>query len=122
MLVSSAPRPTLPGPGSPVGADPKNGHEWSVSTDPLKADLQYACTFPLPTPRDCSLPAAARDCDCEDGDTTKNPLCQDAAGNYGTMQFGAKGYPGLRELELLQALGEQGIVGSICPKNTSDPL
>jgi hypothetical protein len=119
MIVSTAPRAGIAGPNSAVGADPKNGHEWNVPTDdPNKADLQYACTFTLPEVRDCSMSIA--DCDCIDGDTTNNPLCQSASGAYGKQQFGAKGYPGLRELELLKGLGNQGIVGSICPKNTSD--
>ena len=118
MIVSRAPRAGIAGPESPFGADPKNGHEWAVPADPGKADLQYACTFPLHDAKDCST--ATRDCDCHDGDTTKNPLCQNTSGAYGTLQFAAKGYPGLRELQLLKGLGAQGIIGSICPKNTSD--
>jgi hypothetical protein len=114
MIVSSVPRAGIAGPNSAPTADPKNGHEW----DPKSADLQYACTFRLPAPADCS--SADQNCDCSDGDKTNNPLCQSADGTYGKTQFGAKGYPGLRELELIQGLGEQGIVGSICPKNTSD--
>ncbi len=33
------------------------------------------------------------------------------------MQLRAKAYPGVRELEVLQGLGSQGIVASICPGN-----
>jgi len=120
MIVSSAPRAGIAGPGSAPGADPKNGHEWNVPADANHADLQYACTFKLPEPRDCSVATPFRDCDCDNGDVTNNPLCQDASGNYGKRQFAAKGYPSLRELELLKGLGKQGIVGSICPANTSD--
>jgi hypothetical protein len=119
MIVSREPRSGIAGPTSALGADPKNGHEWNVPTGPSGGDLQYACTFPLLQPRECA--PGARDCDCDDGATTNNPLCQDPTGRYGTRQYGAKAYPGLRELELLKGLGPQGIVGSICPKNTSDP-
>lgn len=115
MIVSVAPRPGIAGPDSAPGADPKSGHEWNV---PAGGDLQYACTFPLPESRDCSK--ATSDCDCSQGDVTRNPLCQNAAGAYGKRQYGAKAYPAVRELELLHVLGEQGIVGSICPANTTD--
>jgi hypothetical protein len=62
------------------------------------------------------------DCDCNDatmnmGGTVQemmNPLCQ-SAGGYGTTQFRAKGYPGLRELQVLKGIGDQAIVASICP-------
>jgi hypothetical protein len=54
---------------------------------------------------------------------THSPLCQDTAGNYtsGTQYF-AKGYPGLRELQVLRGFYESdgkdnAIVGSICPKD-----
>jgi hypothetical protein len=47
------------------------------------------------------------------------PLCQDAAtGTFSNVQVRAKAYPGLRELEVLKGLGDQGIVGSICPANS----
>jgi hypothetical protein len=118
MIVSSAPRAGIAGPGGAFGADPKNGHEWTILPGSQNADLQYACTFALAEPRDCS--SASDNCDCRNGDTTNNPLCQAPSGAYGKLQFGAKAYPGLRELELLKALGDQGIVGSICPKNTTD--
>jgi hypothetical protein len=118
MIVSSAPRPGIAGPNSAFGADPKNGHEWLVSPSGAGGDLQYACTFPLAEPRDCA--PTSSDCDCRNGDVSKSSLCQDPSGAYGNRQFAAKGYPGLRELELLKALGDQGIVGSICPKNTTE--
>ena len=125
MIESIAPRPGLAGPDSAVKADPIHGHEWdpSKSVAPINADLQYACTFQLGTPKVC---LAQTDCDCYAfPDTTagnaKNPLCQNpTTGAYSTTQSGAKGYPGLRELEVLQGLGSQAIVGSICPANTSD--
>ena len=106
------------------GANPINGHEWDISQgSPTNADLQYACIFDLDTPRDCSDKNLARDCDCVPGtnnDTTalqneKNPLCY-SNGQYSYTQVRAKGYPGVRELQVLQGLGDQGIVASICPK------
>jgi hypothetical protein len=125
MIESIAPRPGLPGPDSAPRADPIHGHEWdpSKSYPPTNADLQYACTFALNPPKACVSQA---DCDCyavsaaTAGDA-KNPLCQDpTTGVYSTTQSGAKGYPGLRELEVLQGLGSQAIVGSVCPANSSD--
>src|SRR5262249_12478360 len=43
--------------------NPINGHEWDISG--RRDDLQYACIFPLPAPKDCSTSAA--NCDCGDG-------------------------------------------------------
>jgi len=69
------------------------------------------------------------DCDCADGTANmggtvaeiKNPLCQNQqTGAYGTRQFRAKAYPGIRELQVLKGIGEQAIVASICPANV-DP-
>ena len=100
-------------------ADDKHGHEW-VSSEGSPPDLQYACTFELPETRDCG--GASDDCDCASSDKTKSPLCQDpATGAYSTIQRRAKGYPGLRELEVLRGIGAQGIVASICPSNTTHP-
>ena len=56
--------PPDPSGGSPPSAtaNPINGHEW---LNPKRDDLQYACTFPLPTAfqKDCSTSAAS--CDCQ---------------------------------------------------------
>jgi hypothetical protein len=52
----------------------------------------------------------------------KNPLCQ-APGSTTTdakKRF-AKAYPGIRILQVLQGLGSQAVVGSICPAQLSDP-
>ena len=100
-------RQGLPGPGT---GDPIHGHEWTIAQD----DLQYACIFPLLQPRDCT----ANDiCDCKNP-ANDNPLCESTPGanDFGTMQYGAKAYPGIRELSLLAGVGLQGIVGSICPE------
>ncbi len=106
-------------------ANPINGHDYDNSilttdagTDGRAArdDLQYACTFPLLTPRDCSAagvdPAA---CDCSPGDdqAKHKPLCED------TVQVRAKAYPGVRQLDVLRQFGDNSIVASICPKSLS---
>jgi hypothetical protein len=110
MIESVTPRAGLPPPGSALGTDPINGHEYTTSDD-----LQYACVFNLPAPRDCSI-AGVNGCDCSPGND--NPLCDP---NTATKQLSAKAYPGLRELATLKALGSQGIVGSVCPKQIADP-
>ena len=81
-----------------------NGHEQNL---PKRDDLQYACTFPLKTPKTCSTEEIA----------ANSPLCQNGA------QIAAKAYPGTRELRVLQGLGDNAIVASICPKviNAADP-
>jgi hypothetical protein len=118
MIISPTPRVGLPGPDSAALADEKHGHEW-VSSEGKPPDLQYACTFDLPEGRDCQ--GMTDDCDCARSDVTKNPLCQDAvSGAYDTIQRRAKAYPGTRELEVLQGIGDQGIVASICPSNTTN--
>jgi hypothetical protein len=100
-------------PGSAHDANSINGHEYTISD---RGDLQYACIFPLPRPRDCSGLAG---CDCADpGD---NPLCQQENDTYSTLQVRAKAYPGLRQLELAQRLELRAAVGSVCPAQLSDP-
>ncbi len=103
-----------------------NGHEWA---NPDEDDLQYACIFPLNEALDCSLPPEdpkyRRTCDCRDASNDLNPLCQrpepyQPVGRYGLIQFHAKAYPSLRQLRLLKGLGNQGIVGSICPAQQND--
>ncbi|HMI83503.1 MAG TPA: hypothetical protein VK550_05380 [Polyangiaceae bacterium] len=123
MVESIKPRAGLPVPGSGANADVKHGHEWDPSKDMSQpnADLQYACTFPLITPKMCT---EAADCDCfgpNIGDV-QNPLCQDpASGAYSSLQRKAKAYPGTRVLQVLRGLdAAQAIVASICPANVTD--
>jgi hypothetical protein len=86
------------------GADPVHGREWDTGGN----DLQYACTFALPAVRTCTNADAS--CDC--ADPTKNPpLCGATLG----QQTRAKAYPTVRELMAVRALGDQGVVASICP-------
>ncbi len=100
-------------PGSPYDANPINGHDWTVASG---ADLQYACVFDLPQPLDCTQ------MDCECSSDTMSPLCQSpATGQYGTTQYRAKAYPGVRHLAVLHGIGSQAVVGSICAPNLTAP-
>ena len=105
-------------PGSGFLANPINGHEYTIGG---RDDLQYACIFPLGTPRDCT-DSSQTACDCVDANND-NPLCQDPmTGAFGQTQHYAKAYPGVRELEVLKNVGTQGIVGSICPAQQTDQM
>lgn len=109
MVESVLPRAGLPGPGSAANADPIHGHDHTITQ---ADDLQYACTFPLATPRDCA--GGLVNCDCNDPDNDK-AICD------GSVQIGAKSYPGIRPLELVRDLGHRGVAGSICPAQQADP-
>ena len=105
-----------------------NGHEWNI---PGHDDLQYACTARLtdattgqPTQKACTAGDAACDCsgntptDSSNITNANNPLCQPPAGGpSSTTQSFIKGYPGIRELQVIKDLGSNGIPASICPKN-----
>lgn len=102
-----------------------NGHEANhMAVDNLKYsdggpaadDLQYACIFPLATPK-TNCAAGDLSCDCGDEPLRNRPLCQPPAGGAATttQSFG-KAYPGLRILQVLRDFGDNSIVGSICPK------
>lgn len=99
------------------GANAVNGHEY-VNTD--NGDLQYACIFELEEPRDC-LDDTTQACDCTVSDLTKNsPLCNPPGGGApDTIQYYAKAYPGTRLLHTLRDFGDNSIVASICPRQTS---
>jgi hypothetical protein len=95
-----------------------NGHE---QVNMSARDLQYACTFALPTPISCDQARfdANDACDCFSEDLPFNrPLCQPPAGGAPTTsQTYGKAYPGLRELAVLKGIGGHGIVASTCPKS-----
>ncbi len=117
MVESIGPRVGLPPPSAGNTADPVHGREWRTVTSPVGIDLQYACTFPLPSPRDCSAPDPGGFCDCSGPASLEagaSPLCQ------GNTQLRGKAYPTIRQLRVAKALGAQGIVGSLCARNTSD--
>jgi hypothetical protein len=128
MIESIVPRATLPPPTAGYLANPINGHEWQPNPP---SDLQYACIFPLPTPRDCAELEAnddPRHCDCDGAAATMEgqqakPLCQAPDGSYGMVQRFGKAYPGIRPLQVLKQIDDingNAIVTSICPRNVSD--
>lgn len=103
----------------PPANNPINGSEYSV---PNRDDLQYACIFPLPVPRDCATDATACDCTVADND---NPLCaanpEDPVDpSNRTLQVAAKAFPSLRVLDVLKGMGDRGLVTSICPAPIDD--
>ena len=106
MIESKEPRPGLPPPSAARGdngGDPVHGREWDTVGD----DLQFACTFDLPTPRTCT----AQDPSCQCADTKNPPLCGVATG----QQVKAKAYPTVREFMVVRAVGDQGVISSLCP-------
>ena len=116
MVQSQSPRPGLPPPTASDTADPYNGREWDTGT----IDLQYACTFPLPAPKDCTDKKFSGACDCASGTPPLPPLC-DATTR--TIQVRGKAYPGIRPLTLVRDMGDRGIAASICPRqnDTNNP-
>lgn len=116
MIQSVAARPGLEGPSNTRGdngSDPVHGREYDTKQD----DLQYACTFKLPTQRDCNTlsPEEKPSCDCDKAE--KNPpLCGATLG----IQTMAKAYPTVREFMVARALGENGIAASLCPIQLTD--
>jgi hypothetical protein len=121
MIESFAPRTGLPPPSSADDADPIHGREWVTNSQSNFVDRQYACTFALATPRDCSVPVNADICDCPamDGLLTHDqtpPVC----GTPVFMQTRAKAYPTIREILLARLMGTQGVLSSICPVKVND--
>ncbi|MBX3187855.1 MAG: hypothetical protein KF819_12605 [Labilithrix sp.] len=110
MIASTSPRGGLPGPGASDTADPIHGREWETGG----ADLQFACTFPIPTPEVC--PAGDELCDC-DG-VKRTPLCDPANPR---RQIRAKAYPTRRELMVAKELGDHGIVATLCAEQLTKP-
>lgn len=116
-----------------LAGNPLNGRDYDTTQgtatqtgDPPRADdLQYACLFPLATPRDCAaLDPDADNCDCYPG-VLDRPLCEQTPGVSapGTTQYWGKAYPGLRELQVLKDYGERtgnSVVASICALNVTD--
>jgi hypothetical protein len=120
MLQSVTPRPGRPSTGpdaSPDDPDNKTARDW----DTRGADLQYACTFPLPATEQRPPPAFGTDdyrlYDCKkDSDA---PLCEGDKASTTRRQVRAKAFPARRELMLVRALGDQGTAASICPRVTT---
>jgi len=134
MIESSAPRsgvqPLINAPLAPATStnpqqNPINGHEQNI---PDLADLEYACIFPLLSPKSCTPGDLGCDCSADkSGDASavtaaNSPVCQPPGGGpAGTTQYYAKAYPGLRELDVVRDLGERGVPTSICPKTLANP-
>jgi len=121
MIESIKPRAGIAcGVASPPTCDPIHGREWDTLTSKVGLDLQYACTFTLPQPKDCTKLPEGASCDC--GGSYAGPLCEPnpSDGNNPTLQTRGKAYPGIRELRVAKALGNQGVVGSVCAR-TLDP-
>ncbi len=125
MIESTGPRAQIagPGPSYTLPPDPDSPRDWNSLTSGAHIDLQYACTFTLPSPRDCNLNPAS--CDCTGtaaSDPGGPPLC-DVKNR--TQQVRGKAYPTIRELRVAKGLGEQAVVASLCAKNVtsvpSDP-
>lgn len=111
MVQSTRPRAGRPGATATSGDNAVGGEVRDWETD--ATDLQYACTFPLRTERDCS---DKKSCDCNydpngRGPILNPPLCD----KTGKKQTHAKAYPTPRELRVARMLGKQGIAGSLCP-------
>jgi hypothetical protein len=124
MIESIKPRSIPCGTSSSDTCDPIHGREWDTSTSKVGIDWQYACTFPLPTPKDCTKTPYSASCDC--GVPYTGPLCDKNPNdnNNLTLQVRGKAYPTIRELRVAKALGPRGIVGSVCvrtlDKNSPD--
>lgn len=103
---------TLASPMSPLG-NPINGNEYTTTDD-----LQYACVFELPAP----LQKNCKDGSCECADPKNdNPLCAtNPDGSGRTLLVRGRALPGLRQLNLLEQLGPQAVVGSACPAQISN--
>jgi hypothetical protein len=109
MIQSQQPRAGLPGASSADTTDPYHGREWDTGN----GDLQYACTFQLPSPKNCTEAKYAGACDCTSTTGSRPPLCDSA----GTTQVRGKAYPGVRQLTVARDMADQGIVASLCPRS-----
>jgi len=142
MIESYQPRTGLPVAGSGATVQGDEAPDWYTDGAPsttfpqrvnLPVDREYACVFPLATPRNCdpnnanNSEADISSCDCSTAGpggmaptlpadhvpsvcNAQNPLQQDYA----------KAYPTIRELLLAEKLGTQGIVSSLCPIHVTD--
>ena len=112
MIESMTPRPGLPPVSASDTADPMSGREWATNG----TDLEFACVFDLPAPRDCTLAINKNSCQCGEG--TNPPLCDPQTP---TTQIRGRALPTIRELAVARALGSQAIVSSICPRPVLKP-
>jgi hypothetical protein len=113
--IMSSPTTTMNGMGNPI-----NDHERQIAAPP--DDIEYACIFDLPTPKDCSNNASSCDCNAQNVIAANNPLCapNPMDSMKPSLQTKAKAYPGIKHLAIAKGLGSQGVVGSICPAQLMD--
>ena len=106
MIPSVTPRVGLHPPSSTrgeVGTDAINGREWTTNG----GDLQYACIYNRKVTLSCL--ATDNNCDCADA-ASNPPICGADLGD----EPRDKAYPATRELQVAAALGDRGVVGSVC--------
>jgi hypothetical protein len=116
MIESIKPRAGIAcGQGAPSSCDAFHGREWDTLTSKIGIDLQYACTFTLPKQKDCTKLPEGATCDCP----SNSPLCDPnpADGNNLTLQTRGKAYPTIRELRVVNKMGENGVAASLCPRS-----
>lgn len=136
MIASIAPRESgatnpltgdtiVPATSNDPYANAINGHETDHRVlDPkfpdggaANDDLQYACIFERNSPIVACPPEDAA-CDCGTEPLRNSPLCQPPEGGLAeTTQYFEKAYPAPRILQVLQGVGSNATVASICPKN-----
>lgn len=88
-----------------------NGYDY----DTQGKSLQYACLSPLPAPEPC----LSTSCECYE--VSNDPICVDPESGENTRERHSAGaMPSVRQLELLRALGDDGVTASICAKQTAD--
>jgi len=113
----------VPADSSDPLANPSNGHEKNA---PDRDDLQFACIFSIPAPRDCVT--GDRTCECSPPEhghastivASNSPLCQPPTGGpASTTQYFGQANPGTRELLFAHALGTRAAPASICPKQST---
>jgi hypothetical protein len=123
MIESVVPRSGTPPitnePIGPTGWNSINGHEWNPGT----SDLQYTCIFDLEAETDCKNATSSCDCGGDDIATQQNPLCETSqgSGQYSSVQYRAKAFPGTRFLQVARGVGENAVVASICTPNLKNP-
>ena len=121
MLESSDARQTACPPSAGDTCDPVNGREW----DTQKTALQFACTFPLAQPRDCTQAQYAGACACSGGPMQNSPLCQLSGETHTSTQVDDGATPSITEMLIAHAMatqpiGVQGVISSACPIHTVD--
>lgn len=101
-----------------------NGHEQNL---PQRDDLQFACSFPLVSPKVCANGDPVCACSPDKAGnwdavkTNRSPLCQPPEGGAATTtQYFGRGYPGTRELTFAKQLGARAVPASICPRTLTD--